>query len=380
MPSTRPRICLYAGRFESSSSGLWVYFSSVLEALLVKAKEQEADFEFICLAQGDERIRAKLSELQEAFEDFSWEALPESFLGRRFDTFRDGFVKREDFSLIHGLCNFAPFQNSSLLFLTIHDLIALEAHSELSLYARLRSATYKCLFRKSLERASHVFSVSEHAAREIKETFDLESLPEVLYSPLEKAFLEKDLHFPLLEERNAVLAFAATDRRKNIERAIEAICPWLLDGGELRVLCSNEQVAERVQSFARERALERHIFCDLRIPAKDLPEYYRQFRALLFPSLAEGFGYPVYEAISQGLPVVHSRGICVEELKEDTREMRSECSPRSVESIREAFIGCLRRKFPEETRTRAAQRVRERLRAARVATALLNAYSEALHR
>ncbi len=60
--------------------------------------------------------------------------------------------------------------------------------------------------------------------------------------------------------------------------------------------------------------------------------------------------------------------------------MRSECSPRSVESIREAFIGCLRRKFPEETRTRAAQRVRERLRAARVATALLNAYSEALHR
>lgn len=52
------------------------------------------------------------------------------------------------------------------------------------------------------------------------------------------------------------------------------------------------------------------------VPAADLRALYKGARAFCFPSLVEGFGFPVLEAMAQGTPVVTSSGTATEELAE----------------------------------------------------------------
>ncbi|MBO7109686.1 MAG: glycosyltransferase, partial [Prevotella sp.] len=49
------------------------------------------------------------------------------------------------------------------------------------------------------------------------------------------------------------------------------------------------------------------------VPDDDLPALYRMADCFVYPSRYEGFGIPIIEAISQGLPVVACTGSCLEE-------------------------------------------------------------------
>ena len=53
------------------------------------------------------------------------------------------------------------------------------------------------------------------------------------------------------------------------------------------------------------------------VPRDDLPPLYAGAAAFCFPSLLEGFGMPVVDAMVQGTPVVTSRGTSTEELVGD---------------------------------------------------------------
>jgi glycosyltransferase involved in cell wall biosynthesis len=53
------------------------------------------------------------------------------------------------------------------------------------------------------------------------------------------------------------------------------------------------------------------------VPQPDLAPLYRGAALFCFPSLLEGFGLPVLEAMAQGAPVVTSRGTSTEEVAGD---------------------------------------------------------------
>ena len=66
------------------------------------------------------------------------------------------------------------------------------------------------------------------------------------------------------------------------------------------------------------------------VPDAELAALYRGARCLVYPSLYEGFGLPVLEAMACGTPVVTSRGSAIEEvaggaavLVDPTRRLRA---------------------------------------------------------
>jgi glycosyltransferase involved in cell wall biosynthesis len=66
------------------------------------------------------------------------------------------------------------------------------------------------------------------------------------------------------------------------------------------------------------------------VPADDLRALYAGAEVFCFPSLMEGFGFPVLEAMAQGTPVVTSRGTSTEQLARDAGVLVDPRDPGSI--------------------------------------------------
>ena len=100
-------------------------------------------------------------------------------------------------------------------------------------------------------------------------------------------------------EGEYVLAVATLEPRKNLRRIADAAARA---GVELRVVGALGWGGVETPGWVGEVADD------------ELAALYRGARALVFPSLYEGFGIPVLEAMATGAPVVTSRGGATEEV------------------------------------------------------------------
>jgi glycosyltransferase involved in cell wall biosynthesis len=96
-----------------------------------------------------------------------------------------------------------------------------------------------------------------------------------------------------------VLAVATLEPRKNLARAVQAA---RIAGVELRVVGARGWGGIEVPGWVG------------RVDDEELAALYRGARCLVFPSLYEGFGIPILEAMACGTPVVTTRGGATEEV------------------------------------------------------------------
>ena len=100
-------------------------------------------------------------------------------------------------------------------------------------------------------------------------------------------------------EGSYVLAVATLEPRKNLGRVVEAA---RIAGVQLRVVGARGWGGVEVPGWVGE------------VTDAELADLYRGARCVLYPSLYEGFGLPVVEAMACGAPVVTSRGTATEEI------------------------------------------------------------------
>lgn len=91
------------------------------------------------------------------------------------------------------------------------------------------------------------------------------------------------------------------------------------------------------------------------VPASDLGALYAEATALVFPSLAEGFGLPALEAMAQGTPVIGSSGTAIAEVVLDTGLLvdPSDASALAAAMQRIVSDGELRSTLGEQSRRRS---------------------------
>jgi glycosyltransferase involved in cell wall biosynthesis len=171
-----------------------------------------------------------------------------------------------------------------------------------------------------------------------------------------------------------LLSVGNLETRKNVVNALRALA-LLPERYRLVMVGGDGYGAERIHASIREQGLERRVVRLGFVPAARLPVLYESASALLFPSLEEGFGFPVLEAMAHGLPVVTSNTSSLPEVGGDAALY---AAPQDVDGIarqctRAVEDQALRRELIEKGRARARQFTWRR-----AAEAVLRVYEEVL--
>lgn len=172
------------------------------------------------------------------------------------------------------------------------------------------------LKQKLINRSDVIISVSEATKRGIVEYFEVDEA-KIKVVPLGN-YLDK----PAMIAQNSlslpeqyVLFVGKRDYYKNFFTFLEALTPLLLKDKDLRLVCggggkfSEEEKRLITRAGIQNQVLYHPIFDDT-----TLIQLYERAQVFVFPSLMEGFGLPVLEAMSCGCPVAVTAGTSFDEI------------------------------------------------------------------
>lgn len=221
--------------------------------------------------------------------------------------------------------------------ITIHDLISLHFNN-ISAHQRFY---FKYILPVMIRRARKVIAISESTKRDIVRFLDCpEEKIAVVYNGYDEARFFEDVQAAarvkeIFGIENYFLAVGPTYPHKNFERLIEAYSKF---DKEFRysmplVFCGGMRAYLSVlQRKVREAGISENVFFLGYVGAEHMPDLYRGARALLFPSLHEGFGFPLLEAMACGCPVLASN---LSSMPEVCGEAALYFDPFSVEDMEE---------------------------------------------
>lgn len=221
-------------------------------------------------------------------------------------------------NIFHGLNQELPFglPDSVKKVVTVHDLIFLRYPA---FYNAVDVSIYKTKVRSACLRADKVIAISEQTAQDIVDFLNIERRKiDVVYqgchpdfkkvvTQAEKERIKATYNLP----DRYILNVGTIEKRKNIIILIDALA-LLPKSAQLPLVIMGRKspYMQKVIERARQRDVLDKIFFLHDARFQDFPAIYQQATMFVYPSLFEGFGIPLVEAIASNIPVITSRGSC----------------------------------------------------------------------
>ena len=225
----------------------------------------------------------------------------------------------------------APLASKIPFCLTIHDLMFLDVPGEAS---PLKQFYFNTLIRKMSQQAAIIFTVSHYTRQRLE---DWLGRTDIIVAPngVSSSFKAQNNHQRMTEE---YFLYVGNRRpHKNIDTLFQAFACFVnhsTDNKGFSLKLTGRPDDATTKSILALK-IENHVeFLGANISETDLASKYAGARALIIPSLDEGFGLPALEAMSCGTPVICSdRG----GLKEVVGDAGLIIDPCRHESITEAM-------------------------------------------
>lgn len=251
---------------------------------------------------------------------------PSSFVLKIFHSLWRSFFINEDFAnkkldIYHGMSAELPFflppsqSRKYKILVTIHDLIFIRYPHQFPLIDRI---IYKMKVVSSCRQSDMILAICEQTKKDL---IDILSVPEekirIIHQPCHPRFY----HSLPETERSSILAphgisgpyvlfVGAIEERKNVLRAVLAFHKMAKEIPHCFIIVGKGKgpYLAQIQDFINKENLSSRIKILSDITNEELPAFYQGADLFFFPSLFEGFGIPIIEALFSGTPVLTSHG------------------------------------------------------------------------
>ncbi len=235
-------------------------------------------------------------------------------------------LARTGADLVHGLVNVLPLATRVPGVVTVHDLSFLHLPEKFPPAKRLYLTA---LCRASVRRAQAVIAVSRQTAQDVVQAFQVSAdRVHVVYNGVDCRFRPPDPDRVRAFRRakglpeHFVLYVGTLEPRKNLERLLAAFALWRSrnpSAGEVVLVLAGAKGWYYEPIFRPVEALELQDVVRFPgyVPPEELPDWYGAATVFVYPSLFEGFGLPVLEAMACGTPVICSDTASLQEVAGD---------------------------------------------------------------
>jgi len=229
-------------------------------------------------------------------------------------------LKQLNVDLYHGLSQELPIGIKGAgvkSIVTMHDAIFMR-------YPELYTSSYRAVFiqknKYACRVADHIIAISEQTKRDIVKYFDADvNKVSVVYQGCNNIFrdpikdeVKENVRLKYNLPRNFLLNVGAIEKRKNTGLIIEALHKSRIDI-QLVIVGKPTDYINELKTLIGKYKLENQILFLHNVATADLPAIYSLAEIFVYPSIFEGFGIPILEALCTGTPVITSSGSCFEE-------------------------------------------------------------------
>jgi glycosyltransferase involved in cell wall biosynthesis len=313
------KIAFDAKRAFNNTTGLGNYSRFVLNGLLSLYPKEEYLYFTPNTKLGSDKVISALGNYEVCTPKGLDSKMPS--LWRMFSILADLEKKTPD--IYHGLSNELPFglnRNKKISsVVTIHDLIFLRFPH---LYNPIDRYIYTKKFKYAGRIADKVIAISAQTKSDLINYFQVdESKIEVIYQDCSPEFHVQLSDFEINAARlkynlpkEYILTIGTVEKRKNQELILNALS--LLPSSErpfLVIVGKHTAYIKEIMSIITNKRLEKDVLILNFVSFQDLPALYQGAKLFVYPSVFEGFGIPLVEALNSKTPVITSIGSCFSE-------------------------------------------------------------------
>ncbi len=238
-----------------------------------------------------------------------WEQLAWPFLARRAN-------------LLHSMAFVTPILTRCPTIVTMYDLSFIHFPDR---FPRLQRLYLTMMSRRSCRRARHIITISESGRQDVHQFFDvpLERITVVypgvdsVYKPLPADDVTVFRQAKQLPNR-FLLHVGTLQPRKNIPVLLKAFTRVIKDSArsdDLHLILAGGKgwLFDEIFRLVEQLGIQTWVHFTGYVPDDELPLWYNAATAFVFPSVYEGFGMPVVEAMACGTPVIASNASSIPE-------------------------------------------------------------------